>query len=402
MIKLRDKRDKVEVYATLEQGVTYLHLDYESEHEGPLYLQPPGSDCQFSFGWGHQEGLDGTETMTDEHGDRLFIKTSQGHPDVPERFLEPFCDNMSERTFTKVPVAVEFYSALSGAQMKREIDRVMLALDADLLPGTGLYMRLAAKPAETVNATEMALVLRDLEVDPRNVDLDEEGRGIAPPHPNQPTKEEGPDAGSYDPSRFRERPGHPMESWRYEVENEDTHLGYEEWVEARCEQAKADGKTFCPVCGADKDPGVDCDSALCEQRRASGHPEYPATCDDPSCCDQPDDKEVCRTCGARYDDGGDGFDGECPTCADKTDQELHPENYQDPAPTGGLGESDTDYDDRKAVGCVLAAAELLASGAAVSKVMKKKKKLEGLPQACRRISALLEHGAFINLRGGGE
>ncbi|MGK9085239.1 hypothetical protein KXR64_14285 [Brucella intermedia] len=25
--------------------------------------------------------------------------------------------------------------------------------------------------------------------------------------------------------------------------------------------------------------------------------------------------------------GGDGFDGECPGCADKTDQKLHPENH---------------------------------------------------------------------------
>lgn len=37
----------------------------------------------------------------------------------------------------------------------------------------------------------------------------------------------------------------------------------------------------------------------------------------------------CRSCGTPYSLYGDGFDGECPDCADKTDQELHPENYAD-------------------------------------------------------------------------
>jgi hypothetical protein len=36
----------------------------------------------------------------------------------------------------------------------------------------------------------------------------------------------------------------------------------------------------------------------------------------------PDDN--CRTCGEHYCPGGDGFDGECPSCADKTDAQLHP------------------------------------------------------------------------------
>lgn len=35
--------------------------------------------------------------------------------------------------------------------------------------------------------------------------------------------------------------------------------------------------------------------------------------------DNPDDDEgKCRTCGEPYDGCGDGFDGECPSCADKT------------------------------------------------------------------------------------
>jgi hypothetical protein len=31
------------------------------------------------------------------------------------------------------------------------------------------------------------------------------------------------------------------------------------------------------------------------------------------------DVEICRTCHAIYDGYGDGYDGECPECADKTE-----------------------------------------------------------------------------------
>lgn len=31
-----------------------------------------------------------------------------------------------------------------------------------------------------------------------------------------------------------------------------------------------------------------------------------------------DEDGACRTCGQHYEDGGDGYDGECPDCADKT------------------------------------------------------------------------------------
>lgn len=34
----------------------------------------------------------------------------------------------------------------------------------------------------------------------------------------------------------------------------------------------------------------------------------------------------CRTCGERYSPYGDGYDGECPACADRTDQALHDES----------------------------------------------------------------------------
>lgn len=43
--------------------------------------------------------------------------------------------------------------------------------------------------------------------------------------------------------------------------------------------------------------------------------------------DGDEDENTCRTCGEPYEEGGDGFDGECPSCADKTDQKLYPENY---------------------------------------------------------------------------
>lgn len=33
-----------------------------------------------------------------------------------------------------------------------------------------------------------------------------------------------------------------------------------------------------------------------------------------------DEDGHCRTCGQPYEDGGDGYDGECPDCADKTYQ----------------------------------------------------------------------------------
>ena len=42
-----------------------------------------------------------------------------------------------------------------------------------------------------------------------------------------------------------------------------------------------------------------------------------------------EDEETCRTCGEKYDPYGDGYDGECPSCADKTDQNINPENYVD-------------------------------------------------------------------------
>jgi hypothetical protein len=36
-----------------------------------------------------------------------------------------------------------------------------------------------------------------------------------------------------------------------------------------------------------------------------------------------DDAELCRTCRAPYDGCGDGYDGECPDCADKTEEKRN-------------------------------------------------------------------------------
>lgn len=35
---------------------------------------------------------------------------------------------------------------------------------------------------------------------------------------------------------------------------------------------------------------------------------------------------ICRTCGERYSEFGDGWDGECPSCADRTYAREFPED----------------------------------------------------------------------------
>jgi len=35
-----------------------------------------------------------------------------------------------------------------------------------------------------------------------------------------------------------------------------------------------------------------------------------------------EDENACRDCGEHYDDGGDGYDGLCPSCADKAESEV--------------------------------------------------------------------------------
>lgn len=39
--------------------------------------------------------------------------------------------------------------------------------------------------------------------------------------------------------------------------------------------------------------------------------------------------QICRTCGDTYPDAGDGWDGECPSCADRTFAAENPEDDTD-------------------------------------------------------------------------
>jgi len=74
---------------------------------------------------------------------------------------------------------------------------------------------------------------------------------------------------------------------------------------------------------ARRDHGVEGDNLLALTRRAFDM-NFAEVIED----SEDDDFLVCRSCGEHYAEGGDGYDGECPGCADKTDQKLHPENYE--------------------------------------------------------------------------
>lgn len=106
-------------------------------------------------------------------------------------------------------------------------------------------------------------------------------------------------------SHWDETPGHPVKDWQYEVENGDTRQSYAEWVSDRIEQAEHEGQVICTECGAFNDPDEDCGSSACIRARGE---------------EDPDGNEDCRTCGEVFNAYGDGADGECPSCADKTDQ----------------------------------------------------------------------------------
>jgi predicted RNA-binding Zn-ribbon protein involved in translation (DUF1610 family) len=83
-----------------------------------------------------------------------------------------------------------------------------------------------------------------------------------------------------------DRPGHPVEDWKYEVANDDTRQSYAEWCASREEFSVAKGDIVS------------------------------VTIVDESRVERTDDS--CRTCGQPYDHYGDGFDFECPDCADKS------------------------------------------------------------------------------------
>ncbi|WP_448205338.1 hypothetical protein [Azospirillum sp. sgz302134] len=70
-----------------------------------------------------------------------------------------------------------------------------------------------------------------------------------------------------------EHPDYPRSDWRCEVANDDTNLGYWPWVAHEIEVKESEAE---------------------------------------------EGDDVCRTCGGRGAAGGDSYDGECPSCADRT------------------------------------------------------------------------------------
>lgn len=163
---------------------------------------------------------------------------------------------------------------------------------------------------------------------------------------------------------FREHRGHPYSNWQLDVACGDTRRGYEDWAEDRREQAKNEGKGICLVCGNFVEKQESCDSALCTQEphhltslarkitsywyvtreNRSERGEVLSTFqlrtawkegqviktflekvyDSPGSgwCRTDDyltnfSDQVCRKCTMPFSEGGDGYDGMCPSCADQ-------------------------------------------------------------------------------------
>lgn len=75
-------------------------------------------------------------------------------------------------------------------------------------------------------------------------------------------------------SHWDDHPDYPVADWKYEVANDDTRQSYAEWCDTQESRAE--------------------EEQLLE------------------------DGENCRTCGEPHAQGGDGWDGECGDCADRT------------------------------------------------------------------------------------
>lgn len=101
-----------------------------------------------------------------------------------------------------------------------------------------------------------------------------------------------------------------IEDWHDEVSNEDTRLGYLEWCAQQIENRRKDGEEWCTKChlffpAADKD--------LVPAERKEG--------DDPDGrCLECRGLEKCRECEEVYHTCGDGYDGLCPSCADRAEE----------------------------------------------------------------------------------
>ncbi len=134
-----------------------------------------------------------------------------------------------------------------------------------------------------------------------------------------------------DTKYWEERPGNPIADWQYEVRNGDTRRGYHEWCDSRDEGAKRDAVTILvvdepavPTSDGASDRLVELGKQL-QEEGAGGGEKLPGTFTPPfqqthdqfgDGTDDEEDDDACRTCGKQYAQGGDGYDGECPDCAD--------------------------------------------------------------------------------------
>lgn len=297
-IKLRDKRTDKLIEGSLEEERTVLKF------EGVEFSPNKGINLEIDLCGPPASHWDGSETVTDAHGDRVFVDVDGDQ--VPERFVEPFVEGMAPQRYHEVKATVRLLGP-DKDDLVASLDHAFDELDKLMRGQSGCELYVEGPPHgdkylyREPNATEMALALRG---GWEALGIDKYGRPLT-------GKEAGPDAGAYDPSRFDERgerpshwdvkPGHPLEDWKYEVQNDEIRLGYHEWVEQREQGARDDGKVICLHCGNAFTKEEGCDSAFCTTRRHDAS------------------LEVCRTCGVEYSPYGDGYDGECPECADKTE-----------------------------------------------------------------------------------
>lgn len=85
------------------------------------------------------------------------------------------------------------------------------------------------------------------------------------------------------PSHWDNDPEHPVEDWRYEVANDDTRLGYQEWIAHRKADAGEDKPAACARCTSDLDGLGYCVEETCPFDRVqqdnpmgwAGHPDPP-------------------------------------------------------------------------------------------------------------------------------
>lgn len=291
MIKLRDKRTKNEIHGTVEEGASCGYTE-----DGSLnILNAQDEKARFNWEWGHMAPPDDTETATDEFGDRLFYDKEWNR--IPERFIEPFAEGMSDRQLSRVRVVLEMVCDSSDTS---QVNDKVCGLIPVLLSQVKIPMRHAgfvmcsagSKDAVVINATEAAMMLDAAKIDPACINLTKEGQDILP--------EDEPPQDIKSMSMWDDRPGHPVKSWQYEVENGDTRQGYADWAASREEEAEAEGQIICHECGGFYSPESECDSSHCMMVRG---------------------EDKCKDCGSFYEPAGDGYNGRCPDCADKAEEE---------------------------------------------------------------------------------